>query len=85
MIKETSYGIDKKPCGALNVKKYGFVLIIKGKKLFIVNILVYYHMVRQAYELYLVRDRLVIKLPEKPNIRPKEYIKVLITPEPEDI
>ena len=42
-------------------------------------------MVRQARELYPVRDRLVIELPKKPNIRPKEYIKVLITPEPEDV
>ena len=42
-------------------------------------------MVRQARELQPVQDRLVIKLPEKPNIRPKEYVKVPITPEPEDI
>ena len=40
---------------------------------------------RQAGELYPMRDRLVIELPEKPNIRPKEYIKVPTTPEPEDI
>ena len=42
-------------------------------------------MVRQARELQPVRDCLVIKLPKKPNIKPKEYIKVPITPEPEDI
>ena len=42
-------------------------------------------MVRQARELHPVQDRLIIKLPEKPNIKPKEYIKVLITPEPKDI
>ena len=42
-------------------------------------------MVRQARELQPVRDRLIIKLPKKPNIRPKEYIKVPITPEIEDI
>ena len=47
--------------------------------------LMYYHMVRQARELQPVRDRLVIELPEKPNIRPKEYIKVPTTPEPKDI
>ena len=42
-------------------------------------------MVRQAHELQPVRDRLVIELPEKPNIKPKEYIKVPITPELKDI
>ena len=42
-------------------------------------------MVRQACELYLVRDRLIIELPEKPNIKPKEYIKVPTTPELKDI
>ena len=42
-------------------------------------------MVRQAHKLHPVRDRLIIKLPKKPNIRPKEYIKVLTTPEPKDI
>ena len=42
-------------------------------------------MVRQARELQPVRNRLVIKLPKKPNIRPKEYVKVPITPEPEDV
>ena len=42
-------------------------------------------MVRQACELHPVRDRLVIELPEKPNIRPEEYIKVPTTPEPEDV
>ena len=45
----------------------------------------YYYMVRQARELQPVRDRLVIELPEKPNIKPKEYIKVPITPESKDI
>ena len=85
MIKETLYGTNKKPCGALNVKKHGFFLIIEGKKPLIVNTLMYYHMVRQVRELHLVRDRLIIKLPEKPNIRPKEYVKVSITPEPEDV
>ena len=85
LIKETFYGTDKKPCGALNVKKYGFFLIIEGKKPLIINTLAYYYMVRQACELYPVRDRLIIKLPEKPNIRPKEYIKVPIIPELKDI
>ena len=42
-------------------------------------------MVRQARELHPVRDRLVIELPEKPNIKPKEYAEVLITPELKDI
>ena len=42
-------------------------------------------MVRQARELQSVRDRLIIKLPEKLNIKPKEYIKVLIIPKPKDI
>ena len=42
-------------------------------------------MVRHAHELQPVQDRLIIELPEKPNIRPKEYIKVPTTPEPEDI
>ena len=85
MIKETLYGIDKKPCSALNVKKHGFFLIIEGKKPLIINTLAYYYIVRQARELHLVQDRLVIELPEKPNIRPKEYIKVPTTPEPKDI
>ena len=40
---------------------------------------------RQACELHSVRDHLVIELPEKLNIRPEEYIEVLITPEPEDV
>ena len=85
LIKETLYGTDKKPCGALNVKKHGFFLTIEGKKPPIVNTLAYYHMVRQARELQPVRDRLVIELPQQPNIRPKEYVKVLTTPEPEDV
>ena len=42
-------------------------------------------MVRQACELHLVRNRLIIELPKKPNIRPKEYIKILTTLELEDI
>ena len=45
----------------------------------------YYHIVRQAYELQSVRNRLIIELPEKPNIKPKEYIKVPITPELKDV
>ena len=45
----------------------------------------YYHIVRQARELQPVRNRLVIKLPEKPNIKPKEYVKIPTTPEPKDI
>ena len=85
LIKETLYSTDKKPCGALNIKKYSFFLIIEGKKPFIINTLAYYHMVRQARELQPVQDRLIIELPEKPNIKPKEYVKVPLTPEPEDI
>ena len=42
-------------------------------------------MVRQARELYAVRDRLIIELPEKPNIRPEKYIEVPTTPEPKDV
>ena len=42
-------------------------------------------MVRQARELHPVRDRLIIELPEKPNIRPKEYVEILTTPEPKDV
>ena len=42
-------------------------------------------MVRQARELQPVRDRLIIELPKKPNIRPEEYIKVPTTPEPKDV
>ena len=42
-------------------------------------------MVRQARELQPVQDRLIIKLPEKPNIRPEEYVKIPTTPEPEDV
>ena len=42
-------------------------------------------MVRQARELHTVRDRLIIKLPEKFNIRPKEYIKIPTTPKPKNI
>ena len=42
-------------------------------------------MVRQARKLQPVQNRLIIKLPEKPNIRPKEYIKVPITRESENI
>ena len=42
-------------------------------------------MVRQAHELHPVRDRLIIKLPKKLNIKPKKYVKVPITPEPENI
>ena len=40
---------------------------------------------RQARELQPVQDRLIIELPKKPNIRPKEYIKVPTTPDPEDV
>ena len=69
----------------LNVKKHGFFLIIEGKKPLIVNILVYCYMVRQACELYSMRDRLVIELLKKLNIGPKEYVKVLITPELKDV
>ena len=42
-------------------------------------------MVRQARELHPVRDRLIIELPKKPNIKPKEYIKIPTTPEPKNI
>ena len=42
-------------------------------------------MVRQARDLYPVRDRLVIELPKKPNIRSEEYVEVPIIPEPEDV
>ena len=42
-------------------------------------------MVRQARELHSVQDRLIIKLPKKFKIKPKKYIKVPTTPEPEDI
>ena len=42
-------------------------------------------MVRQARKLQPVRNRLIIELPKKPNIRPKEYVEIPITPEPEDI
>ena len=45
----------------------------------------YYHMMRQPHELHLVRDYLVIELPEKPNIKPKEYAEIPITPELENI
>ena len=51
LIKETLYSTNKKPYGALNVKKHGFFLIIKGKKPPIINTLTYYHIVRQAREL----------------------------------
>ena len=64
LIKETLYGTNKKPCGALNVKKHGFFLIIEGKKPLIINILAYYYIIRQARELHLMRDRLIIELPE---------------------
>ena len=40
---------------------------------------------RQARELQPIQNRLIIELPEKPNIRPKEYIKIPITPEPKDV
>ena len=42
-------------------------------------------MVRQARELHPVQNRLIIELPEKPNIKPKEYVKVPTTPESKDI
>ena len=42
-------------------------------------------MVRQARELQPVRNRLIIELLKKPNIKPKEYIKILLTPKPKDI
>ena len=45
----------------------------------------YYHILRQARKLHPVQNRLIIELPEKPNIRPKEYIKIPTTPEPKDI
>ena len=45
----------------------------------------YYYMVRQARELHPMQDRLIIELLEKLNIKPKEYVKVLTTPEPKDI
>ena len=85
LIKETLNSTDKKLYGALNIKKHNFFLMIEGKKPFIINTLTYYHIVRQARELYPVWDRLIIKLPEKPNIRPEEYVEVLITPEPKDV
>ena len=42
-------------------------------------------MMRQARKLHPVQDRLVIELPGKPNIRPKEYTEVPITPDTENI
>ena len=58
---------------------------MEGKNPLIINTLAYCYMIRQACELYLVRDHLVIELPEKPNIRPEESAEVLITPELEDV
>ena len=58
---------------------------MEGKKPLIINTLTYYYMVRQARELHPVRNRLIIELPEKPNIKPKEYAKVPLTPEPKDV
>ena len=52
LIKKTLYSTDKKPYGALNVKKHGFFLIIEGKKPLIINTLTYYHIIKQARELY---------------------------------
>ena len=49
------------------------------------NTLAYYYIVRQAHELHPMRNRLIIKLPKKPNIKPKEYTKILTTPESKDI
>ena len=52
LIKETLYSTNKKPYGALNVKKHGFFLTIEGKKPPIINTLTYYHIVKQARELH---------------------------------
>ena len=41
-------------------------------------------MVRQALKLHPVQDRLVIELPEKLNIKPKEYDEIPTTPKLED-
>ena len=46
LIKETLYSTNKKPYGALNVKKHGFFLIIEGKKPLIINTLTYYYIMR---------------------------------------
>ena len=59
--------------------------MIEGKKHPIVNTLAYCHMVRQARELHPMRDRLIIELSKKLNIRPEEYVQVPTTPEPKDI
>ena len=69
----------------LYVKKHGFFLTIESKRPLIVNTLTYYHIIRQARELHPVQNRLIIELPEKPNIRPEEYTNIPTTPEPEDI
>ena len=60
-------------------------LIIEGQKPPIINTLTYCYIVRQAREFHPVRDRLIIELPKKPNIKPKEYVKVPTTPEPNGV
>ena len=85
LIKETLYSTNKKLYSALNVKKHGFFLAIENKKPPIINTLAYYHILRQARKLDLVQNRLIIKLPEKPNIKPKKYAKILTTPESKNI
>ena len=45
-MKETLSSINKKPYGALNVKKHSFFLTIKGKKSLVINTPAYYHIVK---------------------------------------
>ena len=49
------------------------------------NSLAYYHIITQARKLHPVQNRLIIKLPEKLNIKPKEYNEIPITPELKNI
>ena len=80
LIKETLYGPDTKPCGALNVAKSGFFLEVEGTNPPLVHTFSYLHMLNQASEIRQDKRRLVIELPEKPNIRPQEYADIPETP-----
>ena len=75
LIKETLYGANRKPAGALNVKKHGFFLTLKGHTTPKACIHSYCHAsIRREPENPVFP--LIVEIPETPDVRPEEYVNV---------
>ena len=95
LIKETLYGPNFKPCGALNVKKHGFFLQIKGidpPKSHTCNFChasvrreVYGNHSQEEKAASLLAAPLAVEISQKPSFRPEKHAEVpseASTPQP---